>query len=385
MTPAPHKDKDCFMSNKTAVSADSPAPAVIRPPKLLLSGLDSLYISFYATASQSDLDMEEFDFLKEKTRESRGQTFAEVELGTERFALMPYGKHPYRYVLRNEAFEVRLAEHMQPGCHVQFFSESLWTLGLDAILARFKTWAESINLRFSLPEVISRADWAFDYGLPVIDFTQDDFVSRVEKDSRHRANGVVQTFAFGKGEIVVRVYDKVAEIQEQSDKTFFYELWGQREKVWRIEMQVRGERLRVAGIATLADLKAFQNDLLRELATNHTSLRRPNGDSNRSRWPLHPLWKKLIADIEALPRTGLIRAIDPIRPLNYRIDRQAKSVYGMFKSLAALVAARDGLEQPPSLEQFIDSLPKTVAPHHWDLVWNQAVKERLQALRLGQW
>lgn len=385
MTAAPDKDKDCFMSNPAATAVASPIPAVAGLPRLLLSGLDSLYVSFFAEVSRSDLDLEEFDFFKEKTRESRNKKFAEIELGTERFALMPYGKHPYRYILRNEAFEVRLAEHMQPGCHVQFLSEGLWLLGLDTLLDRFEKWRESVNLKSRLPEVVSRADWAFDYDFPVPDFSQDHFVSVLTKDSRHRKHGKVQTFTFGQGDVVLRVYDKVAEIEEESQKTFFHELWGQRENVWRIEAQVRRNRLRAAGIATIADLKAFQNDLLLELASNHTSLRRPSKDSNRSRWPLHPLWKKLIADIETLPRTGLVRDIDRMNPLAYRLERQAKSIYGMFKSLAALVSARDQLQHPPSLEQLIGALPKIMEPHHWGPLWNQTVKERLQALKLGQW
>lgn len=361
-----------------------PKPNSVRP-RLLASGLDSLYVSYYPNVPKSGLDLAEFDYLKEKTKQARDRTFADIEAGSERFALLPFGKNPYRYVLQNDSFEVRLAEHMQPACHVRFSSEGLWKLGLDGLLARFDAWCDSVALKGSQPEVVSRADWAFDYDLPEVDFSQDHFVTRAAKDARHREHGITQTFSFGTGNIVVRVYDKVAEIEQQSGKTWFHEIWGQRENVWRVEFQVRNERLRLGGIETVADLKCLQNDLLRELATNHTSLRRPNGDTNRSRWPMHPLWEALLEDIAALPQTGLVKALDPQRPINFRIEHQAKSLYGNLKSLGTLIAARDGLNTVPKLEHVLEALPVLLERHHWDILWKRAVEDRLAALRLGRW
>lgn len=361
-----------------------PKPDSVRP-RLLASGLDSLYVSYYLNVPKSGLDLGHFDFLKEKIKQSRDQKFAEVETGSERFALMPYGSNPYRYLLQNDAFAVRLAEHMQPGCNVQFYSEALWNLGLEGLLARFDTWCESVGLIARQPETVGRADWAFDYDLPEVDFSQDHFVTRATKDARHREHGITQTFTFGTGDIVVRVYDKVAEIEQQSGKTWFHELWGQCENVWRIEFQARKTRLRLGGIETVADLKSLQNDLLRELATNHTSLRRPNGDTNRSRWPLHPLWEALLEDIAALPQTGLVKALDPQRPINFRIEHQAKSLYGNLKSLGTLIAARDGLNTVPKLEHVLEALPVLLKKYHWDILWKRALEDRLAALKLGQW
>lgn len=112
----------------------------------------------------------------------------------------------------------------------------------------------------------------------------------------------MRTVALGTGHTVIRVYDKVAEIGQNSGKAFFFELWGQTDGVWRIEFRLRRERLKRAGIGTLGDIKERQNDVLRELAIHHTTLRAPLPDSNRSRWPLHPLWRRLGRDIAALPQ-----------------------------------------------------------------------------------
>jgi len=361
-------------------------PADVARPQLLLSGLDSLYLSYYLDLKKSTLDFDELAYKKERLKEARGQELAEIELGTERFALMPYGKHPYTYVLSNEAFEIRLGENMSPSCHVQFASRFLWQCGLDDLIARFDSWCASLKLSKKLPEVAARADWAFDYHLPAIDFGADDFVSRFRKDSIHRENGAVQTFTLGRGDFVLRVYDKVAEIEEQSQKYWFFNLWGRRDAVWRVELQVRRARLQQAAIDCLNDLRSLQNDLLRELATNHTTLRRPSsGDGNRARWPLHPLWSALLEDIRCLPQTGLVREIDAPSALSMRIYHQGRALYGTLKGFAALLSGRDERDGPVSFEELVAALPLALRSHHNGVVWHADVNKRLKALRLGQW
>lgn len=353
-------------------------------PKLLLRGVDSLYVSFFLDTVGSALDWEELSYQKELGRQSRGVRFRELTLGTETFALKPYGRKPYAFVLVNRAFEVRLAENLRPSCHAQFFSEALWSAGVDGLISRFQDWCASMNFKGLRPEVIARADWAFDYHLKSIDFTQDDFVSRAIKDGTWRENRSFQSAQIGKGEVVVRVYDKVAEIAQQSEKSWFFEHWGQNEEVWRIEFQVRGERLRGAGIRTLRDLQAFQNDLLRELATNHTSLRQPSLDGNRSRWPLHPLWQALCADIEALPQTGLVREIDEAKPTAWLLYQLGKSFYGHLKRVAALTYLQSDGKQIPDLDWVLEELPELLAPHHNSHDWERDVSQRITANRLGQ-
>lgn len=362
-----------------------PLCSTSKSPQLLLSGLDSLYVSYYLDLAKSTLDFDELSFAKERLKECRRGDLAEIQLGTERLALMPYGKHPYTYVLSNEAFEIRLGERMSPSCHVQFSSKFLWQCGLDDLLNRFDSWRSSLKLASKLPDVVARADWAFDYHLPVVDFTVDDFVSRFRKDAVHRANGAAQTFTLGRSDFVLRVYDKVAEIEEQSQKFWFYDLWGRRDSVWRIELQVRRARLHQGGIETIADLRCLQNDLLRELATDHTTLRRPGADTNRARWPLHPVWEALLEHIGALPQTGLIREMDSDGTLVMRLDYQARSLYGNLKGLAALLSARDERATPLTFDELLGALLPVLRPHHNRVVWHADVNRRLKAWKLGQW
>lgn len=355
-------------------------------PKLLLRGIDTLEVSHFVNVGSSKLDFADLAAEQQRAKQSRKEGFVELSLGGEAFALRPYGRFPYTYVLSNEDLEVRLAEHMKPACLVRFSSKALWTQGLDSLASRFDRWCQSLELAPARVEAVSRADWAFDYQVAAVDFAAEHFVSRATKDAQWREHMAVQTFQFGKGQLVIRLYDKIAEITQQSEKAFFFDLWGCNAHVWRVEFQVRSERLREAGITTLDDLRTVQNDLLREIAENHTSLRLPTQDTNRARWPLHPLWKGLRADIETLPQTGLVRAYDPASTIEDRLYQQTKSVYGHLKGIAALLVAKREAKANPRLDQVLRLLERHLRKHHHqDDIWDQDIEARLKGWRLGQW
>ena len=353
-------------------------------PRLLLSGIDSLYVAYFHDAANSSLDWDDLRFRKEQLKSARRARVEPVTLGTETFALQPYGKHPYPIVLRNKAFEVRLAERMQPTVYVQFTSESLWTLGLEALAVRFHVWAESVGLTAIRPEQVSRADFAFDFAIAKPDFLIDHFIAREIKDTAWRERRRTQTIQIGTGDVVLRVYDKVAEVEQASAKVWFFQLWGQSSGVWRVEFQVRVKRLGTAGIRTLDDLAALQADLLRELAGQMT-LRAPGADSNRSRWPLHPLWRALQAAIADRPQTGLVAQLNPPALLDWRLERSLRSLYGSLKGIGALVSLRNGLPQPETLSEVLEALEEHLVPHHSPTLWRADLADRMTRYELGQW
>lgn len=363
---------------KKEINFSQPSPA------LLLHGLDSLYVSYYLDTVCCTIDWEELAYLKEKAGRERKQKFGDITLGSERFALKPFGSSPYTFILSNRHFDVRLGEHIHPSCHVQYRSESLWKEGVDQLTRRFQEWCRSMAFRPLKPEVVSRTDWAFDYHLPDIDFEPSHFVSRAAKKATWEEHNTVQTIQFGRGDVVLRVYDKVAEIEQQSDKAWFFELWGTRQGVWRIEFQVRNERLKQGGIRTLNDLMDHQADLLHLLATGHTTLRHPNGDGNRSRWPLHPLWEDLQGRILAMPRTGLICDIDEAKPIDWMRYQNVKSIYGHLKRLGVLTFAQSNGNQIPDLGEILEELSSELKRHHHPIDWKSDVEGKIKAFELGQ-
>lgn len=246
-------------------------------------------------------------------------------------------------------------------------------------------WATRVGMVAYKAETLSRVDFAFDYHLPVMDFDEENVVTLCAKDGRYRNERKVQTMMFGKGDIVLRIYDKVAEIVESSGKTWFYGLWdGVCEDVWRIEWQTRKDILRRFGIRSFDDLKDQQGDLLRYLTHEHTTLRVKGEDANRSRWPLHPLWLDLQEQIKALGAQGVYREIDRGALINERLMRIAIAIYGYTKQVAALHCVQGG-KRTISKGEAMALLGSLVANVHDPLSWRDGVEKRIDLIRLGQW
>jgi len=351
-------------------------------PRLLLSGLDSLYVGFFVDFGNGISFPHLFE---EKTRlqESR-KDIQPITIGHETFALKPHGRFPYPVVLANSQMEVRLGPRMQPSCYVRFSSEALWHLGLDPLLNRLRHWLRSIGANELRGESLSRADWAFDFDLKTADFNPDWFVTRATKDVTWREFRKVQTIQLGTGNTVIRVYDKVKEILQQSGKGWFFELWGQEENVWRVEFQLRGPKLKDYGIRNIATMKVHQRELLRDLASKHTRLCNPSNDSNRNRWPTHTLWSLLQEAIETLPEGNAAQEIDPNRSIDLRVWEQTKTLFGNLKGLGSLLHVRDRKDGVPTLESVLAELEPLIRPHYQEIDWNDGLQQRIEKLELGQ-
>lgn len=275
----------------------------------LLHGHDTVQCAYFLHARDSRATGISFEHLvaeKEALRASKTRDPKVVRLGELEFLLQPYGTASgYPLVIINRDYRIEMGEFMNPSFFVTFTSEGLWREGALALHEKFLAWSASLGLAHYRTESLSRVDFSFDYYLSDVDFDEDSVVSLSNKDSQHRENGKIQTFSYGKSDIVMRLYDKVAEIEQQSDKRWFFPLWGRDSDVWRIEWQVRKKVLKRFGIITFADLFNQQGDLLRYLATEHETLRVRTPDSNRSRWPLHPLWKDLQARVGDFNHQGI--------------------------------------------------------------------------------
>ena len=354
----------------------------------LLHGIDTLQCAYYLRCGpDSSLDFAALLAQREALRVSGSRDPAVVTLAGAEFLLQPYGSPSgYPLVLTNPDCKIECGEFNRPSFFLTFRSEALWRHSPAQLQARFLQWANKVGLEQERPESVSRVDWAFDYHLPVCDFDESHFVSVASKDSKHRERGQIQTLTFGRDDIVLRIYDKVAEIAQQSHKTWFFALWqGVCEDVWRIEWQVRKALLRSFGIRTLSDLLERQGDVLLHLATEHTTLRVPSADSNRSRWPLHPLWKDLEGQIANLEALGAQRTDGVDAALEERLMRATMSVYGYLKRIAAIHVMIQGRRDVVPLALLFPELRTLLQSVHDPLAWNGDVRKRIDQMRLGPW
>ncbi len=346
----------------------------------VLVGIDSLYLSSFLDGL--GIDWEVLRYEREKLRATVGAEHVEFDLGGERFALKRGGRKPYSFVLTNRNFELHLGENIQPRCHAKFSSELLWRDGLEGAVRRYDTIWQRAGERATRPEVVFRVDAAFDFAIGVPDFQTEHFVSQAAKDATWREGGALQSVQLGTSDVVVRVYDKVAEIEQQSGKHWLFDLWGTNEGVWRCEFQIRGERLREAGIATVQQLRAYLPSLVRHLARQHTTLRMPTGDTNRSRWPLHPMWRGLIAATDHLTCPPEYPPPPLLAGGTYQLERQLNSLEGNLKGIAA-VLSRNSPDSPVTLDQLLRWLPRMMRRRHSPEIWKADVIAKIRKRELG--
>lgn len=360
-----------------------------KPFQFLTSGIDSLYVGYNFDLTGGQVDFDDLDYRKALLKDDPKRKAVDYKIGNLRLGLTPSGAYPYAHILTQRYFRMKLARRMEPSCMVEYASEGLWADGVTALTDIIADWSQSCGLITIKPDAVSRLDYAFDYWIPNPDFVIDHFVSRSRKDNQWREHGNIQTLQFGSGDVVVRIYHKSAEIEQQSGKRWFYQIWGldevERKQVWRIEFQFRRAALRKGGINSVCDIKDQLGDILREAAIGHTSLRTPGGDGNRSRWPYHSLWQDLLKQISSLPQVGLCHNIHRKEVLALRERRLMQSLTGNLKALAALRDLQSAREKPPDIYETLDEIARFAERELHDHEWNEDVKDRIRKYENGQW
>jgi hypothetical protein len=299
------------------------------PFRRLISGIDTVSAAYYLAPQSGPFSFDQLLAQKEALRAAKSRDGLAVEIAGKELLLTSHGSQSgYPLLLKNAELAIECGPLNTPSFFVTFRSGALWRRGSRTLHQEFLDWAARAALTPLRAESLSRVDFAFDYHLPCMDFGKDCVVSLSSKDAEYREDRTPQTLTFGKSEVVLRIYNKTMEIIQQSpDKVWLFELWGTVADVWRIEWQVRKDVLRRFGIHTFQDLADGYGDVLRYLATEHDTLRSPTSDTNRSRWPLHPLWTDVIGHIDSFSAQGVYREVDEQAALNERPAHRNQHVW----------------------------------------------------------
>lgn len=208
-----------------------------------------------------------------------------------------------------------------PNLWVDIGSESCWSPGYRHVIAEIKALVESQGgniFKNTVSEVHLCADWI---GLDIEELPIDKYdfwVTRANKFNAYACHqgllGVtldqdqgdlpgeqMTGIKFGKGDIMLRIYDKTAELKRcPSKQGVFASVWSNAnyddEKVTRVEYQLRRPVLAQMQVHSLTDLEEKKNSIWRYCTEDWTSLRCQEVDRehrHQDRAPIHPWWQEV--------------------------------------------------------------------------------------------
>ena len=341
------------------------SPPVNHHFKILLSGIDSLYLAIYVDWKNSNF----FELLdKSKTVAKEYGCDCPLFTSTDQnisFMVCPQGsKGGYTWLAHGKEYALKIGNAVtagtRPSVMVEIRSETLWRFSPSEACKRIVSFLEAQGARISNVKP-SRLDLCMDLLLPEKLWTEKLLHTAVTRSAerapyfkRHTLTG----FSFGKGDISARLYDKALEIEQKSKKFWFYDLWKINEvpdgfRLIRVEFQLRRTILKNLGLDTLdATFPALEN-IWAYCSQEWLTFRNfPNREHHRR--PVSPWWKVVQNSFLGIEQpTPLIRA-KAIAADRKRIAQQA---YGFFTTLLALRLDNTPkqVNAPDLLDEFLNS------------------------------
>lgn len=289
----------------------------------LRCGVDTLEATFAGELSEEIVEELE---RRKKLAQATGET-NELLLAGMTFHMSPKGGGFWAYSMRNDEMIVQLgtAKNLPP-MKVHLLARGLAEVGVSKLWSKAREIADELGLKF---QNCTRVDVALDFQGDFLTFEESLNIT-CDAPFRPVYPNTVQpeTYQFGKGDIVVRLYRKSIEIAAKGKEwwVFVWRLcdgYQEGEPVHRAEVQLRGKVLREYGMHSVEEVI----DSLPELfaaGLEWCSLRVPTDDSNKSRWPEDPRW------------TALRTAFNPSRALG-RV-RPAQAIIEYDKAVKRMVA-----------------------------------------------
>ncbi len=270
------------------------------PCRVLRWAVDSLDLSYGGAISDGMLDR--LESLKEsaKSENEAEQAVAQITIGNHLFAVAGHGAGRFRFVLTDERFFLCVSKgNKLPLAYGQISSEYLTSVGVEAAAEDLRFVVSSLG-RVDGDERVSRVDPCIDLvpSMPVDVGDVRRWVTRARKKAAWWTVG--DRFSGWRigigGAVQSRFYDKVLEIEEESHKTYLFDLWAARgrkaeDPVWRQEFQIKRAALKELGISSVAQLQSKLGGLMQYLTQDWLRLAVvQESDGNRSRWANDPFW-----------------------------------------------------------------------------------------------
>jgi len=260
----------------------------------LASGVDALYASSRPVISG--------DFYRKLLILKENSNFDDallsyLSIGKESYQVgsSAWGKYPV--FLEHEFGRIGFTQSESlPGIRLQIRSKFLHSFGAENALLWFSNRLEEMGILTYW--TLSRLDLYTDLqGWNPRAADKPNFLTRATDVNYYEQNDAFSGFTFGarkSGTVLCRIYNKTIELQKKTDG-WTPLIWEDRVDhdlpVWRVEFETHAKFLHQVGIKDAADGLNKQASLWAHFTEDWLTLRTPNGDSNKSRWPISEPWE----------------------------------------------------------------------------------------------
>ena len=232
-------------------------PPVFSPPRILSSGIDTLYLAINITW-ENEIFFNLLDELKSNAS-SQNEPQTLIMQGSDEsdhwiFQVMAHGAKGYEWFIENNQYTLKIGNWLEPmqrpSVMVEIRSETLWACGPFKAVNQIVDFLEGQDA-FIHEIKPSRVDLCTDillnenlWSMNLINFS----VTRSSYAALHFTNKQLTGIVIGKGHIMARLYDKPLEIKQKKKKEWMYDIWGikevpARKKIIRVEFQLKRQAL----------------------------------------------------------------------------------------------------------------------------------------------
>ncbi len=299
-----------------------------------------------------------------------------VELNGQPFRVHATGaKGGFRWRFENDDYVVMVGSPRRDWTiSVRYLSAGLWEHGLLALREHcFRALAGYVTQTTLDCVRVSRADWAFDFYAPAFsaEFVPGTAGNVVcQGGVKIHEVGAYETWSSGAGRgetltigskatLQVQLYDKSKEITDVSGKEWMVAIWREAlgrdpwgfepaRDVYRLECRFASEFLKERNFRRPFEVVEALPLLLAEALVKRR-LAVPDGDSNRSRWPMHPLWSEAYRRRGATYMAAIGRKVTGRRAA--LLEAAARQIAGAIRS-ATVLAEND--YDPVSAKELVD-------------------------------
>ncbi len=297
---------------KTAVPPKGQA-RITCPPQLA-TGLDTLKISFWIDWEDETL-LDELQTIKRQIQNTQNHNSLPYHCpGGFDWNLHRTGTSMYNYRLSSGDLSLLINTRRHdgniPNLRFEVGSQSCWIPGYEDIYNRFIQWISALGGNVK-KEIISEAHITTDFiGVPVKETNIHKrifWISQAQKFGTYQQGRNFSGITIGKGDISLRIYDKVMELSHNHPKQqTFSEIWNTKsydeKPVTRVEFQLRRAILKdfklsesaATGVDTFSDLMGSLSSLWIYCThhwARHCSTPVDHKNNHQSRVSISDFWK----------------------------------------------------------------------------------------------